>query len=100
MLHVSDAVSANIFAMEYDGKFNGQNFDCGTGVNISLNDIKKIVLEYFPGVQFEYTDARPGDVMVTMAKQSPVAKLGWQAKVGILEGIHKCFETLKGELQC
>lgn len=100
MLHVSDAVAANIFAMEYDGKFNGNNFDCGTGVNICLNDVKKIVLKYFPDVQFEYTDARPGDVMVTMAKQSPVARLGWQAKVGILEGIHKCFETLKGELQC
>jgi len=53
MLHVKDAVSANIFAMEYSGKFNGQSFDVGTGDNISLNEVKDIVNKHSPSVAFE-----------------------------------------------
>ena len=53
MAHVEDIVSANIFAMEYNDRFNGKNYDVGTGDNISLNEIKKIVLKYFPDVEFE-----------------------------------------------
>ena len=53
MLHVSDAVSANLFAMEYDGIFNGSCYDVGTGENISLNEIIEIIHKYFPEVEFE-----------------------------------------------
>ena len=43
MLHVKDAISANIFAMEHEEDFNGAVFDAGTGTNISLNEVKSIV---------------------------------------------------------
>ncbi len=99
MLHVDDAVAANIFAMEYEGKFNGQNFDCGTGVNISLNGVKQIVLNHFPDVKFEYVDERPGDVMLTMAKSEILRRLGWKTKIDIESGINSCFKNLKEELQ-
>ena len=94
MLHVSDAVSANIFAMNYPNNFNGQHFDVGTGANISLNEIKDIVNEYHSHVKFDYVSPRKGDVMCTLADCGPLLKLGWQTKVSIKDGIHQCFKEL------
>ena len=53
MAHKNDVVSANLFAMEYEGKFAGQHYDVGTGSNISLNEMKDIVNEHFPEVKFD-----------------------------------------------
>jgi nucleoside-diphosphate-sugar epimerase len=92
MLHVKDAVSANIFAMEYSSKFNGQSFDVGTGDNISLNEVKDIVNKHSPSVAFDYIEERMGDVMVTLADSSKLKELGWQTEVSIIDGIDSCFE--------
>ena len=96
MVHVSDVVSANIFAMECCDDFKGQNYDVGTGENISLNEVKQIV-QYFPGVIFNYVGERKGDVALTKADINPLEKLGWRAKISIKEGINNCFERLKNE---
>jgi len=99
MLHVEDAVSANIFAMEHEESFCGKNFDVGTGSNISLNQVKEIVNDHFPKVKFVYTDTRPGDVLLTKARSNKLKELGWQVKIDIEEGISSCFKDLKKELQ-
>lgn len=98
MAHRDDVVSANIFAMEYEGEFAGQNFDVGTGANISLNEMKGIVHNHFPDVKFDYVDERKGDVMITKANMQPLKDLGWEPKVDIKQGISKCFEILKGQM--
>ena len=68
MLHVSDAVDANIFAMNFDRyDFSGDVYDIGTGTNVSLNEIKEIVQKYFPKVNFAYVYPRPGEVSTTLA---------------------------------
>ena len=90
MVHVDDVVSANIFAMEYDGLFSGRVFDIGTGENISLNEIKDIILSYHD-VYFSYVDPRPGEVMVTRANTLPLKELGWTADISIRDGMEKCF---------
>tara|TARA_R100000008_G_scaffold86665_1_gene80749 strand:+ start:2105 stop:2980 length:876 start_codon:yes stop_codon:yes gene_type:complete len=95
MLHVSDAVRANIFCMEYEGKFGGQHFDTGTGHNISLNEIKNIVLSKHSDVEFDYVPPRPGDVMLTKANTLPFNNLGWHTKVSIQSGIKECFNFTK-----
>ena len=95
MLYVHDAVSANIFAMEYDGRFDGRVFDAGTGNNISLNEMKEIVLEYCPEIKFDYVASRPGDVMYTKANTSSLAELGWKVKMPIEDGIRTCFGGLR-----
>lgn len=95
MLHVTDAVSANIFAMEYDGLFSGKSYDVGTGENISLNEIIEIIHSYFPEVEFERRPPRKGDVLLTRAKTSDLKKLGWQTKIEIKDGINSCFSKLK-----
>ena len=98
MAHLEDVVSANIFATDYDGNFNGRNFDIGTGDNISLNDIKNIALEYFPNVEFDYIEDRKGDVLHTKGVIEPLNKLGWYPKININEGVNNCFKELKNEL--
>ena len=99
MLHVEDAISANIFAMEHKDNFNGQNFDVGTGKNISLNDIKDVVEMLFPKVNFEYTPPRPNEVATTRANTNGLRELGWETKISIKNGVFKCFKNLKQELK-
>ena len=98
MANVKDVVSANIFAMEHKEKFNGQHFDVGTGSNISLNEVRNIVLDYFPDVEFDYVEERKGDVLYTMANMMNLAKLGWRPEINIFDGINECFRKLKEEL--
>jgi len=90
MVHVDDIVSANIFSMNYDKDFKGKIFDVGTGDNISLNEIKDIILQTHD-VQFDYTIARAGEVKETRADIKPLEKLGWTASISVNEGIRKCF---------
>ena len=98
MLYVQDAVAANIFAMQYEDSFNGQNFDVGTGTNISLNEVKSIVNEHFPNVVFDHVEDRKGDVRVTCANTTPLAELGWRTEVSVQKGINSCYKKLKEKL--
>ena len=99
MLHVDDAVSANIFAMQYSKSFDNQYYDVGTGENISLNEVKKIVKEYFPNIDFMYTPRRLGDAKNTLANISLLKSLGWQVETNIKHGLNECFSSLRKELK-
>ena len=96
MAHVSDVVSANIFCMNNMKKVSGKVFDVGTGTNISLNEMKDIVLKILP-LQFDYIEERPGDVFLTKANIEPLLSLGWSPKVKITEGIKRCFSEFINE---
>jgi len=98
MSHLEDVVSANIFAMEHKGEFGGQYYDVGTGDNISLNEIKDIVLEFFEDVEFDYVEDREGDVFLTKANMEPLKALGWWPRKNVREGIRECYQTLKNEM--
>ena len=99
MLHVTDAVAANIFAMNREENFCGAVYDVGTGDNISLNEIKDIVLRYYSGIIFDYVDERPGDVMETRANTSELQKIGWSTRIPIKTGVSECFKTLREEYE-
>jgi len=96
MLHVNDAVSANIFCMNHEERFSGNHYDVGTGENVSLNEVREIVLKNKPHINFEYVPSRPGDVNETRANTEPLSDLGWEAQCTIQQGIHSCFNQ-KGE---
>jgi len=98
MVRVEDVVSANIFAMKYQEQFSGRYFDVGTGENISLNEIKQIVLDCMPGIVFEYIEERRGDVKISLADIEDLCQLGWKPQYTIEEGIHECFRRLKDEI--
>jgi UDP-glucose 4-epimerase len=91
MLHVTDAVSANVFCMKYGGEFGGAWLDTATGENISLNEIEEVVKKYHPHVVFDRVPERPGDVRTTRANIRSLKELGWSANMDIITGIHECF---------
>ena len=95
MLHVNDAVSANIFAMNFNKDFNGKNYDVGTGDNIPLNEIKEVIELLHPDVNFEYKKSRPNEVASTKADAHLLKKLGWQTEISIKRGIFRCFKQLQ-----
>lgn len=95
MINVEDVVNANIFCMNYENRFDGAVFDVGTGENISLNEISQIIKEHFPNLEFDYVEKRKGDIKVTKADISGLAKLGWQSQIYIKDGISDCFRRLK-----
>jgi len=96
MVHVDDVVSANIFAMDYEGVFRGSTYDVGTGNNISLNEVIEIVHKHFPhAVEFEQRPPRKGDVLLTRANTTPLKNLGWEASITIVDGINSCFKELQ-----
>ena len=97
MLHVHDAVAANIFCMHHNDDFNGNHYDVGTGNNISLNEMKEMVQEIDSSIKFDYISERPGDVMLTRANVSSLKALGFQTEISIEEGLRDCFTNLKGE---
>lgn len=100
MTHVDDIVSANIFcALNIDkDDLWGHWYDIGSGDNISLNEMKEIVLHHFPEQRFDYVDPRQGDVMLTKADLSKFKSHGWYTKVDLKEGLHAVFERLRKEL--
>lgn len=100
MTHVEDIVSANIFCSENidNENFWGDWYDVGSGDNISLNELRKIVLKYFPDQEFQYVAPRPGDVMYTEADLSKLKKFGWSSKIDLNSGLNSIFNTLRSEL--
>ena len=100
MTHVDDIVSANIFCAENINKDElwGHWYDIGSGDNISLNEMKEIVLQYFPGQEFKYVEPRAGDVMLTKADLSKFKSHGWKSNVKLKKGLESVFKTLKEEM--
>tara|TARA_R110000824_G_scaffold35823_6_gene111846 strand:- start:154 stop:1017 length:864 start_codon:yes stop_codon:yes gene_type:complete len=100
MTHVSDIVSANIFCAENIAKDElwGEWYDVGSGENISLNELKEIVLKYFPGQPFEYIEERKGDVMLTRADLSKFKQHGWKSRVNLRDGLDDVYSRLATEL--
>ena len=101
MTHVSDIVSANIFCAENIAKDElwGEWYDVGSGENISLNELKEIVLQYFPEQPFEYIEERKGDVMLTRADLSKFKQHGWESKVNLRDGLNDVYSRLAMELK-
>ena len=99
MAHVKDVVSANIFCMNNIEELSGKVFDVGTGNNISLNEMKNIVNEIFPHVQFDSRPPRPGEVQNTKADFKKFNNFGWKAQIDIETGIRECFSNLKDNIQ-
>ena len=100
MTHVDDIVSANIFCAESINKDDlwGNWYDVGSGDNISLNELKDIVLQYFPNQEFEYVAERVGDVMYTEADLDKFKAHGWESEVPLREGLNNIYKKLKEDL--
>ncbi len=100
MTHVDDIISANIFCAENIQKNDmwGHWYDIGSGENISLNELKQIVLKHFPGLEFNYVEPRPGDVLFTEADLAKFKFHGWDSKTSLQEGLNLIYSKLKMEI--
>ena len=90
LVHVKDIVSANIFCMKQAGRFDGKWFNVGSGESVSMNYIREMINKHHD-VEWDWAPARQGDVRHTLADISELKSLGWSPKIGIEEGLKRCF---------
>ncbi len=84
-IHVSDVVSANIKSMEFDGQFNCEVFNIGSGYNYSINEISKSISE-----KVEFIPQRPGEAMSTLADVNKIKqKINFSTSVDLIDWIKK-----------
>lgn len=89
-IHVDDIISANLFAANYQNKFDGDCFDVGVGKSYSINYIKNYILSK-KSIKFINLEARKSDSLNTLADILPLNKLGWSAKIDFETGLNQCF---------
>jgi UDP-glucose 4-epimerase len=82
--HVSDALQANIKAMETeDSSCYGEIFNVGTGANTSVFDIAKLISNHYT-----FIPAREGEAQTTLADITKIkSKLGYSPQVQLKEWI-------------
>lgn len=81
--HVSDAVRANILAMQSEKVGHGEVLNIGAGANHSVNEIAALV-----GGETEHLAPRPGEMRHTLADNSRARELlGWEPRVAFEEGV-------------
>ena len=91
-VHVDDIVDANLFCMNFSKPFLGEVYDVGSGVVLSINEIKNIVTRY-NDVDIVHAPERRGDVKHTTANIESLKKIGWCAKIDPYQGIKNCFNN-------
>ena len=89
--HVDDIVEALVLCVGRD--FKVEEFELGTGVNYSINEIANMYGNDYPKT---YLPERPGEYDMTLADSSNAKeKLGWIPKKGIKDYITKWVEENK-----
>jgi len=84
-IYIDDVVEANIKAMKYGKKLNGEVVNIGTGKDYNINQLAKIV-----GGKNIHILARPGESKVTLADNSKAWQiLKWKPKISLEEGIRR-----------
>ena len=80
-IYVGDVVEANILAAtkEIDKKYYGEVFNVGSGKNITINKIAKMIHD-----KFEYIPEREGEARTTLADISKIKNvLSWSPKMDL-----------------
>ena len=93
-IHVDDIISANIFCMKYDGKFEGDVLNVASGQSFSLNYIKSIIDKY-TSVRWTSSPTRIGDVRYSQADITKIFSLGWEPSIQFEQGLKRCLEAAK-----
>jgi UDP-glucose 4-epimerase len=89
-IHVDDIISANIFCMNHEEKFNGSTYDVGTGVETSIAQIRDYIDNRF-SILWNEMPTREGDIRFSCANVEPLKQMGWSAQINIENGLKDCF---------
>ncbi|MBC7127800.1 MAG: GDP-mannose 4,6-dehydratase, partial [Candidatus Methanosuratus sp.] len=98
---VGDVVEANILAMGAADRVGGEVFNVGTGIETTFNRVVEILAEELNvEVKPVYVENPIKNyVRRTLADTTKAAeKLGFRAKVNLLEGIRKTLEYYRARL--
>ena len=81
--HVQDVVQANYLAAIHQEPLQGELFNVGSGDNISILEIAKLISE-----NYKHIDERPGEARETLADITKITRtLGWSSTVDIRKWI-------------
>jgi len=98
LTYVSDSVAGTILAAEADG-VAGQTFNLGHGVEASVNDQVRLILEALgvPDHPVQHGPSRPGDVRRHLADMRKAkAAFGYVPQVPLAEGIRRTVSWYAG----
>ena len=93
-LYVDECAEACIFLMEnYDYKDIGEILNIGTGEDLKINELAKLVKDIvgFQG-EIRYDVSKPDGTPRKLLDVSRIKKLGWQAKTSLVEGLKKTYD--------
>ncbi|MBU6392492.1 MAG: GDP-L-fucose synthase [Planctomycetes bacterium] len=93
-LYVNDLVDACIFLMErYSAKEIGEFVNIGTGEDIKIKDLAKLVKEIvkYDG-EIKHDLSKPDGMPRKLLDISKIKSLGWKSKTNLEEGIKKTYE--------
>jgi UDP-glucose 4-epimerase len=94
-IHVDDVVAANLLAAESrgDGSFN-----IGTGVETNVLELVEALAPHADGAfEPEHAPERLGEVRhIALDCTRARSELGWEARVGLAEGIEQTLASLRG----
>lgn len=94
--YVEDVVRINKLAALTSG-ISGQEFNCASGVKITIQELADAVLEYFGKEELgiEYKDWKTGDVKKFDVDNSKIKSLGFRFRYGFNQGLVKTMEWSK-----
>jgi GDP-L-fucose synthase len=90
-LHSDDLADAAVYLML---NYNDEQWvNVGTGKDISIKEVAEIIKEVV-GFQGElvHNTSKPDGTMLKCMDVSKLTKLGWEAKIGLREGIEKTYQ--------
>jgi len=86
--YVKDVVEANILGAESNAS---GVFNIGSGVRVTINHLAELVIELAGGkmLKIAYRDARPGDVLHSLASITRAAAFGYRPKYKLKQGLQE-----------
>lgn len=84
-IHVEDLAAAHILALENTHK-GAEIYNLGSAKGFSILEVMKMIKEIVPDFEFDITDRRIGDIVVSYCDISKAkSKLGWEPKLSLRE---------------
>jgi GDP-L-fucose synthase len=92
-LHVDDLADAIVFLMRnYDSKTVGEFLNIGTGKDMTISDLAKLIQDIvgYSG-EIKWDASKPDGTPQKLLDLGRIESLGWKARIGLKEGIQNTY---------
>lgn len=95
-LHVDDLADACVFLMQsYSG---AEHLNVGTGVDISIRELAETLSQViYPSAELVFDASKPDGMPRKVLDVTKIRALGWNARIGLLEGVRSTYEWYLAE---